>query len=240
MRKKKTTYEFIEASKVVHGDKYDYSLSEYVGNKIKLDIICPIHGKFTQSPHHHIRGIGCNECGRNKTIQSRLLSDEKVINEFREVHGDRYDYSAVNYVNDKTKIKIICSVHGEFEQTPCGHKAGKGCQKCKYEKVGWSYGLWELAAKTSNNFDDFKVYIIECWDEHERFYKIGKTFNQLNVRFSGKSTLPYEWTVVDIIIGSSKEISNLENTLKNNNNCYSYLPKKRFGGMYECYSKVIY
>src|SRR6056300_1433370 len=55
---------------------------------------------------------------------------EEVIVEFREVHGDRYDYSKVNYVNSHTKVTIICSEHGVFWQKPYSHKNGNGCPEC--------------------------------------------------------------------------------------------------------------
>ena len=60
--KKLTTEEFIAKARLVHGDKYDYSLTNYVGNRTKVIIICPIHGAFEQSPKLHIRGHGCNLC----------------------------------------------------------------------------------------------------------------------------------------------------------------------------------
>ncbi len=48
----------------------------------------------------------------------------------KSIHHDKYVYDLVNYINAKTKIKIICPIHGIFEQTPNGHLSGKGCGKC--------------------------------------------------------------------------------------------------------------
>ena len=58
------------------------------------------------------------------------LTTEEFIKKAREIHGDKYDYSLVDYKNAHTKIKIICPIHGEFEQAPFNHLNGKGCLKC--------------------------------------------------------------------------------------------------------------
>lgn len=239
MRKKLTTEEFINKAILVHKNKYDYSLSNYIGNKIKLDIICPTHGKFIQSPHHHLSGIGCYECGREKTIMSRRLTIDEFINKSNSIHDKKYDYSKVDYINDKTKVKIICPIHGMYEQRPITHLQGCGCQKCKIDNTGWNYHLWEKAASNSRKFDSFKLYVIKCWDDNELFYKIGKTFNKLDTRFKGNVKLPYNWSLVNIITGSAKEISEIEVILKVKNKKNSYIPKKEFKGMYECFSEII-
>ena len=62
MRKPKTTENFIEKAKQIHGNKYDYSLVEYKNNKTKVKIICPIHGIFEQTPNCHLRLQGCPKC----------------------------------------------------------------------------------------------------------------------------------------------------------------------------------
>ena len=64
MSKYLTTEEFISKAKKVHGDKYDYSSTNYISSKQKLDIICPIHGIFSQRPTHHLYGCGCKKCTR--------------------------------------------------------------------------------------------------------------------------------------------------------------------------------
>ena len=55
---------------------------------------------------------------------------EQAKSDFRQVHGDFYDYSKVIYINSCTKVIIICPVHGEFEQTPNSHLSGQGCPEC--------------------------------------------------------------------------------------------------------------
>lgn len=124
----KTDYreKFINNAISVHGDRYDYSKVEYVNAQTPVTIICPDHGEFEQKPtvHYNLKG-GCPACNGGK-----LSNKENFIKKSRQVHGDRYDYSRVNYVNNVTKVEIICPEHGSFWQLPKTHKRGRGCHKC--------------------------------------------------------------------------------------------------------------
>ncbi len=126
--KKLTTDEFIECARKVHGDKYDYSKVEYNGVHTKVCIICPEHGEFWMSPSAHISlKQGCKYCS------GKQLTREGFIKKSKEIHGDKYDYSKVEYVNNKTKVCIVCPIHGEFWQQPGRHILGQGCPKCANE-----------------------------------------------------------------------------------------------------------
>jgi hypothetical protein len=117
---------FIEKAKLIHGGKYDYSLVEYVNNKTKVKILCPEHGVFEQRPNDHLSKCGCSKC-----INKFRLNTNTFIEKAKLIHGGKYDYSLVEYVNGKTKVKIICYIHGEFEQTPDKHLNSKqGCSHC--------------------------------------------------------------------------------------------------------------
>ena len=119
---------FIEKSKKIHNLKYDYSNVEYENNSKHVVISCPIHNNFIQKPKDHLLGKGCPKCvGKNKTTKD-------FINQSINIHGKRYDYSNVKYINATDKIKIICLEHGEFKQTPNSHLTGKGCPSCKDSK----------------------------------------------------------------------------------------------------------
>ena len=121
---------FLKESKKIHNDKYDYSLVKYEGCRINIRIKCPVHGVFEQRPNHHIDGRGCSKC-RNDKIKSILLLDtSQFIIKAKNIHGDNYDYSLVNYINGKSDIKIICLIHGIFKQRPSHHLSGHGCRKC--------------------------------------------------------------------------------------------------------------
>ena len=128
---KHTTESFIEAAKKVHGDRYDYSKAEYVNAHTKVCIICPEHGEFWQTPTNHMKGRGCPKCKAAKISDMRLSSREDFIKKAIKVHGYKYDYSKVNYINSSTKVCIICPEHGEFWQTPNQHLRGNGCRLCR-------------------------------------------------------------------------------------------------------------
>lgn len=141
--KKLTTEDFIKKAKEVHGDKYDYSASVYTGNKNPIDIICPIHGKFTQSKaSHHLDGSGCPHCG--KAVGGRAAKD--LSNAFKKREEDfikkakilnpSYDYSKVIYTGENKDVIITCPIHGDFEQTPHNHLIGNKCPKCSH--IGFS------------------------------------------------------------------------------------------------------
>lgn len=128
--KKLTKDEFIEKSRKIHGDKYDYSIVEYTFSKNKVRIICDIHGEFEQKVNNHLQGQGCPKCGQ-KIINDKLtLTTEYFIDRARITHGDKYNYSSTKYITNKHKVKIICNIHGEFEQYPIHHIKGSGCYKC--------------------------------------------------------------------------------------------------------------
>lgn len=104
--KKLTNNEFIIKSNKKHNYEYDYSLVDYKNNRIKIVIICRKHGKFYQIPNSHLNGSGCPECG---IIKSSLNSiNNNWLSDFESVHGNRYDYSKVDYKGVRTKILIIC------------------------------------------------------------------------------------------------------------------------------------
>ena len=112
MSKKITTEEFIEKAKIIHGDKYDYSLVNYVNAKTNVEIICSTHGKFKQMPTKHLSGCGCNDCGMDKLHNTNRHTKLEFIEKSKMIHGDKYDYSLINYINIETPITIKCPTHG--------------------------------------------------------------------------------------------------------------------------------
>lgn len=130
--KKLSLTEFIERSRKIHGNKYDYSKARYVNNGTKVCIICPIHGEFWQTPHNHLIGRGCNKCKNNKISVSETKTTEKFVLEARKVHGDKYDYSKTEYLSAKDKVCIVCPEHGDFWQEASSHISGCGCPKCNH------------------------------------------------------------------------------------------------------------
>ena len=121
---------FLKKAFIVHKNFYDYSLVDYKNAKTKVKIICPIHGVFEQTPGSHLRGRGCPKCGIKKFTSSRKLTTKEFIERAKIIHNNFYDYSLVNYVYNNKKVKIICPIHGVFEQTPKSHVRGHGCPSC--------------------------------------------------------------------------------------------------------------
>jgi len=136
-----TTDEFIEKARQVHGDKYDYSKTEYVDYRTKVEIVCPIHGSFWQKPMEHMYH-GCRHCSYSK----RILTTDEFIEKARQVHGDKYDYSRASYTHSKDLIEIICPDHGLFLQRPNDHLNGAGCSDC------FTYYTVSNAEKEVNDF----------------------------------------------------------------------------------------
>lgn len=128
MNTKLTNKIFIEKSILIHENKYDYLSVDYKNNKTKVKIICPTHGVFEQRPDAHLNGIGCKKCTSDKRKKNII----EFINASNIIHNNKYDYSKVNYINARTKVKIICPNHGVFEQDPNTHTCLKhGCPRCK-------------------------------------------------------------------------------------------------------------
>lgn len=116
---------FINKSNEIHNFKYDYSKVEFKNSSTKVCIICPKHGNFYMLPSSHLIGQGCPKCS------GRGLNLEEVIERAKEIHSDKYDYSKVVFTKMHDKVKIICPIHGEFEQTLSKHISKKqGCPKC--------------------------------------------------------------------------------------------------------------
>lgn len=152
MGKRKTREQFIRDAIHVHSTKYDYTNVEYKNNKTPVNIICPKHGTFKQTPDNHLRGQGCPKCVRPDI--------DDFISRAKERHGDFYDYSKIDYVDTHTKVVIICPIHGEFMQDPTKHWEGQGCPKCAREKAYHSTAEFIAAAKkihADNQYDYSKV-----------------------------------------------------------------------------------
>lgn len=141
MGKASTKDVFIQKANKVHNGKYDYSRVNYVNSRTKVIIVCPKHGPFKQLPSSHIQGNGCPMCMREWTQEhkdnlakssrkSRGITTEEWVRRAKEVHGNKYDYSQTEYVNQRTNVKIICPVHGTFSQKADSHIRGSGCKLC--------------------------------------------------------------------------------------------------------------
>ncbi len=146
-------YKFKEKSNLVHNFKYDYSNVNYVGNKFKVKILCPVHGLFEQRADRHMQGDGCIRC--SGTYQYTL---QDFVSKSQSIHGIVYDYTNVVYINNDTKVTILCPQHGDFEQIAKDHLKGSGCPICG--KGSWTSEKFILEAnKIHHNFYNYPSII---------------------------------------------------------------------------------
>lgn len=169
MKQKIKTYEYyLKLFKEKHGDKYDYSLVNYVKSKQKIDVICKKHGVFQIEPLYHAnRGTGCPKCAREYSYNIIKNNKDRFVNKANKIHNNKYDYSLVNYKGFYEKIKIICPEHGLFEQTPESHYKHK-CPKCAIIESGIKSRL------TKEQFIQKANYI------HNNKYDYSKTIYEIN------------------------------------------------------------
>jgi Zn finger protein HypA/HybF involved in hydrogenase expression len=165
MPKKRTQEEFIILATLKHKGLYTYKNVIYVNNTTKVNIYCKkCKDYFLQIPKDHLNGRGCKYCGALKSINLRSFTKEIFIEKSKKYHLDIYDYSLVEYKNNRTNVKIICIIHGIFKQKPEHHMNGRGCPKCGNTK---KLTLLEFIDK-SNNIHNFKYnYSLVKYKNHK-------------------------------------------------------------------------
>lgn len=166
---KRTLEEFIELAQKVHGDRYAYSAATYRNHATPLQILCPEHGAFMQSPGNHLAGKGCRKCASEAAGNRYRKSTEDFLTEARKVHGDRYEYRECEYKTARLKVAIRCRVHGLFEQYPYVHLQGSGCPACGREETANKHlgtqkkFIQQAKAKYSNKFDYSRSVYVSAW-----------------------------------------------------------------------------
>lgn len=154
----KNSSDFIAEANLIHNHKYDYSNVEYINAYTNVVIFCPIHGKTNQQPTRHLNSSGCPYCGASTRSISKTNNLVDVISKCCTTHNNKYDYSLVKYVNNYTKIIIVCPNHGIFAQTPNSHTQGAGCPKCS-KHVSKKENTWLNYHNIPDNPDSRQVYI---------------------------------------------------------------------------------
>ena len=172
---KKTTkslQSFLDSAGAIHNNKYDYSKIVWTNRRSKIDIVCPTHGVFSQLPSSHLRGTGCPECAID------LLRDNSstFIEKAKQVHGEKYDYSKVVYIQNKKKVDIICPTHGVFSQRCDIHLAGHGCPHCAKQ----------IPPTERHEFTTTYYYVVK----YKGLYKVGVSLEGAKQR--------YRWEVEDL------------------------------------------
>lgn len=237
---------FLRSALEVHGDKYDYSQVNCIDAKHKVVIICRKHGTFIQTASDHLAGKGCRQCGNADAANRRRKSQEKFIAEAMETHGDKYDYSLLQYVGAQCKVKIICPYHGVFEQTPNSHLK-QGCRKCADEELPGAYSLKVLLRDSVLAATPAILYYLQFEsDSGEIFYKIGITKTTVAKRFAGYAAAGYRiktlGEVGTTLLGAFKTEQHI---LKSHCGHSKHRPLKgnrgglKFGGWSECFSSPL-
>lgn len=123
---------FTDKATKVHTNKYDYSIVVYRNVDTKVEIICPTHGVFEQTPRNHAhKKSGCNKCAVDRSKLTNTKTTKQFITDARRIHGEKYSYEEAEYKNVHTPVKIKCLIHGIFKQAPNVHTFHKaGCPTC--------------------------------------------------------------------------------------------------------------
>lgn len=247
IRCKANVEDMIKKFHIVHNNKYDYSKvtqDSYINSSEKITIYCKRHKKeFQQTSAHHMQGEQCPLCAL-EVIKSKITNKQKdVIDAFKKIHNNNYDYSKVNYVNNKVPVIIKCLKHNyEFSIKPNAHLNGHGCSLCGLQSTGWTKTKWVNSGKRSRKFDSYKVYVLKCYNDDEIFYKIGRTYQKVERRFGEKRAMPYNYEILNIIENEDGNyIFDLENKLLrlHHKNKLKYMPKIEFGGQFECFKNIL-
>lgn len=154
MSKRFTTAEFIKISNEKHDFGYDYLKSDYINTDTVVIITCRIHGDFLQKPSKHMSGQGCPDCGRDRAAHKLARTKDEFIYKANAIHNNYYNYDLSIYINDKTKIKIICPTHGSFDQTPNAHLQEQGCPQCG------------VAKNARNQTKSLEQFILDAYEVH--------------------------------------------------------------------------
>jgi hypothetical protein len=183
--------------------------------------------------------------GNKPTIEAAVNKSD--IFKFRSniTHQCKYDYSNSIYVNAKTILRISCPEHGEFNQRANSHLRGSGCPECarlaikkslQKRPMDWTLSGWIESAESSNSFDSYKVYIIECIGFNEKFIKVGRTYRSVADRFYDRYQFPYEYKIISEISDNPHRIFKLERKIHKIIKSFRYTPNVRFHGMTECFT----
>ena len=186
---------FLERAITKHGNKYEYDLSEYRLTTIPIRIKCKLHGWFSQVPEHHIKSeIGCSKCSHEKNGQAKSYSSDVFIEKARTAHGDRYSYDITEFKRSGLKVKIICKIHGVFEQIAANHLNGYGCQSCVKNGFNVNSGA--------------HLYVLES--KCKSMIKIGVTKNLRQRVMSLASCTPFEFDLVAHYSGKGRYVKDDE------------------------------
>jgi ribosomal protein L36 len=228
---------FLKRAKEIHNDNYLYPYinEECKNTKSKISIICKTHGVFKQKINNHLAGCRCPKCAILINANKRRYTKDVFIEKALKKHNNKYMYKHINFIDMETPIKILCKRHGYFYQKPSIHLQGRGCQKCRE-----GYFSLKTAKKYKNKWinEDALLYLVKFFNKNEIFYKIGITTQTIKQRFCTRKDVPYNIKLINQFKINLYNAIILENKLHSYFKNYSYIPKIKFGGYTECFSKI--
>lgn len=210
----------IEMCKKIHGDKYDYSITEGVQNKLgKIKYICPIHGMREQMFHNHLQGKGCTECGKKKCGIYHKFTNDNFLEKAKKKHNlNNYDWSNFNVNNrdEKGRVEFCCKKHGKYWDWPSNFIKGYGCHICYGKEKNDNEVKEELSklhpeldfsnTKFSEHDEKYRIKVI-CPKHGEQLINYYNLLNGQGCYHCGRETTAFKNTITnEEFIKRGKEI----------------------------------
>ncbi len=182
---------FIKKSIKVHGNRYDYSITDYTTSNQKVKILCNKHGEFEQWPQDHMHGTGCSHCSGSIVLHTNFI--EEMVSKHTKFNFDKFVYC-----DSVTKSIVICADHGEFLQTPSGLKSAKpncGCRQCGIEK-SLKHKIATGIIRDPTNITEYELYRKSVWDiTNKEFYKHYHKINPNNIKRGLQNHLDHKYSI---------------------------------------------
>ena len=195
---------------------------ELKNTQSKITYVCKEHGEYSKRALELFNGKGCSKCGYDKSNMKKTLTIEQFISKSKFIHNDKYNYDLSIYNKASDKIKIICPIHGIFEQRAYTHMQGSGCKTCGFI----SSAKKNYLSKTDSEFTT--LYYIKCYGKEEIFYKIGIAVDGVLSRYANSIDMPYMFEVLREIRGNTEKLLEIEESIKLA--IQPYTPLIPFGG----------
>jgi hypothetical protein len=221
-----TREQVIKMCKEVHGDKYDYSITEGVQNKLgKIKYICPIHGVREQMFHNHLQGKECSECAKKKCGAYHRFTNENFFEKAKKKHNlEDYDWTNFDVDNrdEKGRVEFCCKKHGKYLDWPSNFIKGYGCHVCYGKSKDDDDVREELSrlhpeldfSKTKYSEHDEKYRIrVMCPKHGEQLINYYNLINGQGCYYCGRETIAFKNTITnEELIRRGKEIFGEEYT----------------------------
>jgi len=229
MSKPFTTKKFVNDAINKFNHKFNYSKVSYVNANTLVTIICPDHGEFKISPWKFLNSKhGCKACAVKVMASKQKELTKKKLEELKKINDALYEYPECHFNGIKDKIPVQCKKHGIFHVTVDHHLHGVGCKKCADERKTGGYNLQWFDADTNRKSLPGILYIIEVYNDSERFIKIGITKNSVSKRYNNSPFKKYQYKIIYQFYDSLYRCFLKEEEIKRLFKEYLYSPKHKF------------